>query len=119
LGKTLIIIINSQRRVHRHYENKAMRLFLKRKLLELYPHYPIYILESGNCPPPQNEVLRFPKRVWCPYCRGIRHFYHDKEFDVHRCPIDTITENDFWVKKWNNLYYRDSSSQNKKKGGKR
>lgn len=51
---------------------------------------------------PKNIVLS-KKQLWCPYCSNKVVFKKDKKLGVKKCPICSISEKDFWVKKVNSL----------------
>lgn len=42
---------------------------------------------------------------WCPYCRQFRVFAFDSYLGVNRCPICTISDQDFFFKKYNGIFY--------------
>lgn len=41
---------------------------------------------------------------WCPYCNKWRVFNFDDYLGVNRCSICTISDHDFFVRKYNNLW---------------
>jgi hypothetical protein len=45
--------------------------------------------------------------MWCPYCRKSRLFPFDEYRGVKRCIICGITENDFYIKKYNGVFYNE------------
>jgi hypothetical protein len=51
---------------------------------------------------PKNIHLE-KNQLWCPYCSNIVVFVRDKRLGVKKCPICSITINDYWVKKVNHL----------------
>jgi hypothetical protein len=44
---------------------------------------------------------------WCPYCNQWRVFLYDEYFDRNCCNICGISDNDFYVKKYNGIWERE------------
>jgi hypothetical protein len=70
-------------------------------------------MKKGFAPTPQMRVRQEPGTSWCPYCLKWREF---RIFAVKiggemispadfRCPICTISVNDYYVKKYNPMLY--------------
>ncbi|SDY77569.1 hypothetical protein SAMN05660462_00868 [Proteiniborus ethanoligenes] len=51
---------------------------------------------------PKNVTLK-RGQLWCPYCSNVVIFVKDKRLNVKRCPFCGISDNDFWVKKVNEI----------------
>lgn len=41
--------------------------------------------------------------VWCPYCSMPVKLIKDKKFGIKKCPICSISEKDYWMKKVNKI----------------
>lgn len=52
---------------------------------------------------------------WCPFCNQWRVFLWDDYLGVNRCNICGISDNDYWVKKYNNLWEREMIGKGKPK----
>lgn len=62
-----------------------------------------------------NEGLKFkpkpswikipPKHLWCPYCNRTKEFIKDKHLGVKRCECCGISIKDFYVRRFNHLFY--------------
>lgn len=70
----------------------------------------IYCANHAFRPTQEQEQKRRPGMVWCPYCIKWRDFklisirrstYTSEAF--MRCPVCTISTNDFYVKKYNDF----------------
>jgi hypothetical protein len=69
-------------------------------------------------PTAAQEANRRPGDLWCPYCIKWRRF---KLFAIRRknyvteaflrCPVCTVSTNDFWVKRYNNMLEHMSESE--------
>ena len=78
------------------------------KKQELQPN--VYCANHAFRPTTEQEAKRRPGMLWCPYCIKWRNFkmlaikhatYTSEPF--MRCPVCTISVNDFFVKKFNDF----------------
>lgn len=51
---------------------------------------------------------------WCPYCNQWRVFLWDDSLGVNCCNICGISDADFYVRKYNNLFMKDLTGRKKK-----
>lgn len=90
---------------------KAKQVALAAK--EKYASRPDVIIElisrSKAYPPPAK--LKRQGRLWCPYCCKLRAFYWDTQFDLNRCPICGISDHDYYVRTYNNLWQSQLSDK--------
>lgn len=82
----------------------------------------IYCANHAFRPTKEQELKRRPGMVWCPYCIKWRDFkllaikrstYTSEAF--MRCPVCTVSTNDFFVKKYNDFLEHLSESDILKK----
>lgn len=52
---------------------------------------------------------------WCPYCNQWRVFLYNDYLDVNRCNICGISDRDFYVRKYNNLWEKEMIGEGKPK----
>lgn len=78
------------------------------------------IISSNKAWPPtkEQEINRRPGDIWCPYCIKWRRFklfaIRKKNYTTDaflRCPVCTISTNDFYVKKYNGMLEHMSESE--------
>lgn len=78
------------------------------------------IISSNKAWPPtkEQEINRKSGDLWCPYCikwRRFKLFALRKKFYTTeaflRCPICTISVNDFWVRKYNGMIEHMSEAE--------
>lgn len=56
--------------------------------------------------PPKNSSA--PKNhYWCPFCVKYRIFTWREDLGVYRCPVCGISDHEYWVRKYNDLFKRD------------
>lgn len=74
-------------------------------LKEKYPQYTVEIISRKIAVPPKHK----PKRgyYYCPYCIKDRLFQYDSETKYSHCPICGISDEDFYVKKYNGLFKKE------------
>lgn len=52
---------------------------------------------------------------WCPYCNQWRVFLYNDYLGVNRCNICGISDQDFYVKKYNNLWEKEMIGEGRPK----
>ena len=52
---------------------------------------------------------------WCPYCNQWRVFLYNDYLGVNRCNICGISDQDFYVKKYNNLWEKEMMGEGRPK----
>ena len=52
---------------------------------------------------------------WCPYCNQWRVFLYNDYLGVNRCNICGISDRDFYVRKYNNLWGKEMIGEGKPK----
>lgn len=71
-------------------------------LKEKYPTYIIDIISRTMAFPPKKPITR--GSYYCPYCRKDRKFVIKNSTGYKHCTICGISDQDFYVKKYNGLW---------------
>lgn len=90
------------KQVYQRAKEKAQELKAKLKsevTVELICNY------TGFKPPVNSNPPR--GHSWCPYCIKYRVFVWSEKFSLKRCPICSITEQDFYYKKYNGIFKKE------------
>lgn len=111
LRRTVLVVSKDGERHFRRFQNErdaatfkaSVEAYLKR--ISKATYYKVYqISGSGSIPPPPDFRPPVGKPTWCPYCGAMRKFKNDAKFDVLRCTVCWITEDEFWVKMYNHTH---------------
>lgn len=65
----------------------------------------LYAVNCSKPTPPQAGIVMEKGTHWCPYCAAPRCFEYDATMESDRCNVCGISENDFYVRRYNNHYY--------------
>lgn len=71
---------------------------------ELSEKYKKVILISMDVKKPPADFKVRGSNYWCPYCEEVRRFKRDKDKKVKVCGWCGISENNYYVKKYNDLW---------------
>ena len=87
----------------------------KQALLSKKPDYIVEIISRKIAfAPPKNIELK-KKEWWCPYCCKPRRFHENDYLGVRQCDICGISDQDYFVKRYNWTKYTDWVAYEKKK----
>lgn len=78
----------------------------KKALLLKKPDYTVEIISRNIAFAPPKELQLKRKEWWCPYCCKPRRFHDDDYLGVRRCDICGISDQDYWVKRYNVRKYQ-------------
>jgi len=105
------------KKVYRYSLKEAKELAIKAK--KKYKHRDDVMVYLISCQkafaPPEGWTRRRIKRsYWCPYCATERKFYRNNVWGTDQCGVCGITTSDFWVRTYNHLWNKDSTSKKKR-----
>lgn len=89
---------------------EAVQLFTE-KVRKGDPSIEIKTVDVREAHEPTGEV---GKGYWCPYCQSWEYWFTDSG-GYKRCPVCKMSNNDFYVKKYNNLWNNEMKSKSAKK----
>jgi len=83
----------------------------------LKPHYEeiFKVSYTEAFSPPEGYQPNFPRKTWCPYCSAERRFKKNPIQDCYICSICGISERDFWIKKYNDIWKYEALGGNTRK----
>ena len=105
----------------RFAEVPAVEYFCQQAVEEIPNVDDINIVDLEPCPenhvPPPDFVVDKRKYLyWCPYCQEIRHFMEDSVFPGYRhCEICHISDADYYIRLFNQLFGTVDDKKKKKK----
>ena len=104
-----VIIKDGDIRVRRVCKDDALGKKLYKMAKAKYEDTPIKVFISTRSNPrrPPKDLKLPPGKLWCPYCNRPRRFKYDDWFGVNKCQICGISDDDFYVKGYNNTWGRD------------
>lgn len=73
-------------------------------LKEKYPEYTIEVISRKFAFPPKEGHKSKIGYLYCPYCRKDRKFLYDHRTGYKHCSICGISDMDYYVRKYNNLW---------------
>lgn len=74
----------------------------------------IYDVDIHQAHAPEDSDLKVRGKYWCPYCNGYHKFKNwGKQYK--KCEICGMSDADFWVRKYNNLWTNSKIKIRKKK----
>ena len=79
---------------------KAKQLYLE--ITDKYPQYTVELISRHKAFPPKHTIKR--GYVYCPYCRVDRLFQTDTYTGYKHCPVCGISDMDYYVRDYNNLW---------------
>ncbi len=65
----------------------------------------LYAVNCSKPTPPPGEYVAIKGTHWCPYCADTRHFDYSSSTESEHCNVCGISENDYYVRRFNNHYY--------------
>lgn len=65
---------------------------------------------------PPEGFKRKGSKWWCPYCRKVRVFLQDSELNLKYCPVCRISDRDWYVRTYNNLWDKALGSVPRRRG---
>lgn len=97
-----------QKHVHRKFPELRDAIDYAKALKSKGNKTHVVCMNKAWPPTKEQQLLRKPEQMWCPYCIKWRKFrlfriktqYYTTEAKM-RCPICTISTDDYWVKKNN------------------
>lgn len=101
-----VMVILRGKKAQRKFPDESMgRVFFKRAK-ERFGVDNTYLISLTKAIPPPEEFIprKAQKKYWCPFCGDERRFKHNSRLDSDECPICGITDREFYVRKYNNLW---------------
>jgi len=99
---------------------KQMEIFSKRLMKEFEGiHYELHFVDVYKASPIDELKHRSSARqVWCPYCQSWQIFKSQK-LTHKQCPVCGVSDQDYWLKKYNHTWGRSVEGSTTSKGGKK
>lgn len=113
----VVVITTSGKRVMRKFELEGMGEGFKLKTQKHFPNDQVHLISLTNhIPMPADYIPNRQGTHYCPYCGDERRYYPITENgDTKLCCICHISTNDFYVRKYNNLWQKSEGKIQKKK----
>lgn len=98
--KVALVIVTEGDKITRVFQEAKIFLKYFKKMKRLYPNGNFFTVNRTHASPPPTDWERYAFN-WCPYCGAERNFVYVDLPEVKQCVVCGITENNYYVKKFN------------------
>lgn len=101
-----VMVVRGKARASQDFTNEDLGRLFYQKAKKRFGEENTYLISlTRSIPAPMDYKPKvFQKIFWCPYCGAERRFKHDSFVDAERCSICGVSDRDFYVRKYNNLW---------------
>lgn len=103
----VLVLIPPNKRYLRRFATEAdAQVFYQelKKRIAYKPKHQVYLISPLHPIMPPEGAAKPGKLTWCPYCGTTRKFVRDRKFDILRCSICRVSEEEFYVKTTNHTW---------------